>query len=80
MGRPSKKSSKTVSRAYEECMIIDPVQPITALSPYWQNRISYEKKWEGTISITETPHITYDSSGRLIVTPDQSFALGPKYV
>lgn len=80
MVRPSKKSSKTVSRAYEECMIIDPVQPITALSPYWENRISYEKKWEGTISITETPHITYDSSGRLIVTPDQSFALGPKYV
>ena len=80
MVRPSKKSSKTVSRAYEECMIIDPVQPITALSPYWENRISYEKKWEGTISITETPHITYDKSGRLIITPDQSFALGPKYV
>ena len=80
MVRPSKKSSKTVSRAYEKCMIIDPVQPITALSPYWENRISYEKKWEGTISITETPHITYDSSGRLIITPDQSFALGPKYV
>ena len=55
-------------------MIIDPVQPITALSPYWENRISYEKKWEGTISITETPHITYDKSGRLIITPDQSFA------
>ena len=45
-----------------------------------ENRISYEKKWEGTISITETPHITYDKSGRLIITPDQSFALGPKYV
>ena len=80
MVRKNKKSSKTVSRAYKECMIIDPVQPITALSPYWENRISYEKKWEGTISITETPHITYDSSGRLIITPDQSFALGPKYV
>ena len=44
------------------------------------NFFNYEKKWEGTISITETPHITYDSSGRLIITPDQSFALGPKYV
>ena len=61
-------------------MIIDPVQPTFALSPYWENRISYEKKSEGTISITETPHITYDKSGRLIITPDQSFALGPKYV
>tara|TARA_B100001778_G_scaffold308262_1_gene288901 strand:+ start:358 stop:552 length:195 start_codon:yes stop_codon:yes gene_type:complete len=59
---------------------IDPVQSITALSPYWENRISYEKKWEGTISITETPHITYDKSGNLIITPDQSFALGPKYI
>ena len=80
MVQSSEKSGKAPSRTYEECMIIDPVQPITALSPYWENRISYEKKWEGTISITETSHITYDSSGRLIITPDQSFALGPKYV
>ena len=80
MVQSSEKSGKAPSRTYEECMIIDPVQPITALSPYWENRISYEKKWEGTISITETPHIPYDSSGRLIITPDQSFALGPKYV
>ena len=60
--------------------MIEPLAPINRVSVYYENRISYEKKWEGTISITETPHITYDSSGRLIITPDQSFALGPKYV
>ena len=60
--------------------MIEPLAPMNPVSVYYENRISYEKKWEGTISITETPHITYDSSGRLIITPDQSFALGPKYV
>ena len=80
MVRSSKKSSKTVSRAYEECMIIDPIQPITPLSPYWENRISYEKKWERVIPITDIPHIVYDSNGELIQTPDQSWGVGSKYV
>ena len=60
--------------------MIEPLAPITPVSVSYKNMTIYEKKWEGTISITETPHITYDSSGRLIITPDQSFALGPKYV
>ena len=61
-------------------MIIDPVQPITALSPYWEHRISYEKKWERVIPITEEPVIRYDNKGNLIQVPDGSFNLGPKYV
>ena len=60
--------------------MIEPLAPINPVSVYYENRISFEKKWERTISIVETPHITYDKSGRLIITPDQSFALGPKYV
>ena len=61
-------------------MVIDPLAPINPVSVYYENRISYEKKWERTIPITETPHVTYDKSGRLIVVPDSSFNLGAKYV
>jgi hypothetical protein len=60
--------------------MIEPLEPINPVSVYYENRISFEKKWERTISITETPHITYDAYGRLIEVPDQSFSLGPKYV
>ena len=60
--------------------MIEPVLPINSVSVYYENRISIEKKWERTISIVETPHITYDKNGNLIAVPDQSFNLGPKFV
>jgi len=63
--------------------MIDAIAPIKDLSVYYENRISYEQKWEmngRTMSIIETPHITYDKNGNLIETPDKSFNLGPKYV
>ena len=60
--------------------MIEPLEPINPVSVYYENRISTEKKWERTISIVETPHITYDKNGNLIEVPDQSFNLGIKYV
>ena len=60
--------------------MIEPLAPINPVSVYYENRISYDEKWGRTVSITETPHITYDKSGRLIVVPDKSFNLGAKYV
>lgn len=61
-------------------MSIEPLAPINPVSVYYENRISFEKKWERTIPITETPVKVYDKYGRLIVVPDQSFSLGVKYV
>ena len=63
--------------------MIEPLAPINPVSVYYENRISYEQKWEmngRTMSIIETPHITYDKNGNLIEVPDQSFNLGIKYV
>ena len=63
--------------------MIDAIAPIKDVSVYYENRISYEQKWEmngRTMSIIETPHVTYGKSGRLIVVPDKSFNLGTKYV
>ena len=79
MVQSSEKSGKAPSRTNEECMI-EPIQPVNSLSPYWENRISYEKKWERVIPITEEPVIRYDNKGNLIQVPDGSFNLGPKYV
>jgi hypothetical protein len=60
--------------------LIEPIHTVNPISVYYENRISTEKKWARTISIVETPHITYDKNGNLISVPDQSFSLGPKYV
>ena len=60
--------------------MIEPLAPINPVSVYYENRISYEKKWERVIPITDIPHIVYDSNGELIQTPDQSWGGGSKYV
>ena len=60
--------------------MIEPLPPVNPVSPYWENRISYETKWKRVISICETPVIRYDANGNLVQIPDSSFSLGSKYV
>ena len=60
--------------------MIDPLAPINPVSVYYENRISYEMKWERVIPITDIHNIVYDSNGELIQTPDQSWGVGSKYV
>tara|TARA_B100001123_G_C15210023_1_gene986858 strand:+ start:1189 stop:1371 length:183 start_codon:yes stop_codon:yes gene_type:complete len=60
--------------------MIEAIRPIDPVSVYYENRISYDQKWERMISIVETPHITYDKNGNLIQVPDNSWGVGSKYV
>ena len=63
--------------------MIDAISPTPSVSVYYENRISYEQKWGmngRTMSITESPHIVYDSHGNLILVPDGSWSVGSKYV
>ena len=59
---------------------VEPVIRVAPVSVYYENRISDDKKFEHTMSITKEPHIVYDSNGNLVEIPDRSFNLGSKFV